>query len=215
MLGVNKIMTQVTAKMVQELRERTGVGMMECKKALVAANGEIDVAIESLRKAGQATAVKKGGRVAAEGLVAGLSSADNQKVELVEVNCETDFVARENTFKQFCKQVTECALQHDSDNVDNLMQATIGGNTVEATRLEIVAQLGENIVLRRAVCVKAPAGGVVALYLHGGDAATARIATAVALDVNDLSLARDIAMHIAGMKQTCRVRVWKKKRKYC
>jgi elongation factor Ts len=194
-------MTQVTAEMVRDLRERTGVGMMECKKALVAANGEMDQAIESLRKAGQATAVKKGNRIAAEGLVSVAVTADNKTAVIAEINCETDFVARESRFKQFAQQVAAVALSSKIDAVDKLVQQKLAtGSTVEESRLELVGQLGENIAVRRINFVQASGNGVVAVYAHGGDAGTARIASVVAIDAADVNLAKDIAMHIAAMK---------------
>ncbi len=193
-------MTQVTAEMVRDLRERTGVGMMECKKALVAANGEIDLAIESLRKAGQATAVKKGSRIAAEGLVSVAVTADNKYAVIAEVNCETDFVAREARFKEFTQQVSACALSTKTSSVESLLQQKLAaGSSVEETRLALVAQLGENVALRRVTYVPAEANGVVVAYAHGGEA-VARIASLVALNISDVNLARDIAMHIAAMK---------------
>lgn len=194
-------MTQVTAKMVSELRERTGVGMMDCKKALVAANGDMDNAIEALRIAGQATAVKKGARVAAEGLVTIAVSPDNKTAVIAEVNCETDFVAREARFKEFAKQVAECALKTQAKDTENLLQQWLNTeSTIEAARLALVGQLGENINVRRLNYVHAEPNGIVTAYLHGGDTSGARIASLVALSTNDLPLAKDIAMHIAAMK---------------
>lgn len=194
-------MTQVTAEMVRDLRERTGVGMMECKKALVAANGDMEMAIEALRKAGQATAVKKGSRIAAEGLVTIAVSADNKTAVIAEVNCETDFVAREARFKEFTQQVVACALKTQAQDTESLLQQWLNAeNTIEQTRLALVAQLGENVAVRRINYLHAEPTGIVAAYLHGGDAGTARIASIVALDVSDVNLAKDIAMHIAAMK---------------
>lgn len=193
-------MTQVTADMVRDLRERTGVGMMECKKALLAANGEMELAIESLRKAGQASAVKKGSRIAAEGLIAAVAASDNKRAVIAEINCETDFVAREDRFKQFSKQIATCALQNNVTDVQDLLNKSLDGKTVEAVRLELVAQIGENIAVRRLKEVQAQDAGVVAVYLHGGDSGVARIASVVAIDTADVNLAKDIAMHIAAMK---------------
>lgn len=192
---------QVTAKMVSELRERTGSAMMKCKEALVAANGNMEEAIEALRISGAATAVKKGNRVAAEGLESVAISSDNKTAVVVEVNCETDFVAREARFKGFAKQVAESALKYKPTDVASLLQQPYSAeNTIEAERLALVAQLGENIAVRRIDSVHADANGVVAAYLHGGDASGARIAVLVSLNINDAALARDIAMHIAAMK---------------
>lgn len=183
-------MVQITAEMVRDLRERTGVGMMECKKALVAANGEIDQAIESLRKAGQASAVKKGSRIAAEGVVTAATASDNKTVALAEINCETDFVAREERFKKFSVDIAKHALENGSEDT----------TAAEAARLELVAQLGENVAVRRIRIINAPQNGVVVSYLHGGDATAARIGVLVALDINDETLAKGIAMHIAAMR---------------
>lgn len=194
-------MTQITADMVRDLRERTGVGMMECKKALVAANGEMDLAIEALRKAGQASAVKKGSRIAAEGVVCAVVTPDNKTAVIGEINCETDFVAREERFKKFGQEVVQSALQNNVTEVAGLMDQKINSDkSVEAMRLELVAQLGENVAVRRIKRVQAPAAGVVVTYLHGGDAIAARIGTVVALDVANTALAKDIAMHIAAMR---------------
>jgi elongation factor Ts len=183
-------MTQITAEMVRDLRERTGVGMMECKKALVAANGEIDQAIEALRKAGQASAVKKGSRIAAEGVVTAATAKDNKSAVLAEINCETDFVAREERFKKFSIGIAEHALANKSEDT----------TYAEAARLELVSQLGENIAVRRIKCIEATGNGVVVSYLHGGDASAARIGVLVALDIADENLAKGIAMHIAAMR---------------
>lgn len=183
-------MTQITAEMVRDLRERTGVGMMECKKALVAANGEIEQAIESLRKAGQATAVKKGSRVAAEGVVTAATTTDNLSAVLAEVNCETDFVAREERFKKFSIAIAQDALKNKSEDTA----------AAEAARLELVVQLGENISVRRIKHIQVPSNGIVVSYLHGGDATAARIGVLVALDIADENLAKGIAMHIAAMR---------------
>ncbi len=183
-------MTQITAEMVRVLRERTGVGMMECKKALVAANGEIDQAIEALRKAGQATAVKKGSRVAAEGVVTAATAADNKSAVLAEINCETDFVAREDRFKKFSVAIAQNALTNSSEDT----------TAFEPERLELVVQLGENISVRRIKRIQAVNNGIVVSYLHGGDATAARIGVLVALDITDENLAKGIAMHIAAMR---------------
>jgi len=183
-------MADITAPMVRDLRERTGVGMMECKKALVEANGDMEVAIEALRKAGQAKAVKKGSRVAAEGLVTASISADKKTAVIAEINCETDFVAREERFKQFCQNVASAALNKQTEDV---------AGDMEEDRLALVTQIGENISVRRVNILKADSG-VVAAYLHGADANFSNIGVLVALDKDNSELARDIAMHIAAMK---------------
>ncbi len=194
-------MIQITAEMVRDLRERTGVGMMDCKKALVATNGDLEQAIEALRKAGQATAVKKGSRIAAEGLVSIAVAADNKTAVIAEVNCETDFVAREARFKEFTQQVVGCALKTQAQDTQTLLQQWLGAEiTIEQTRLELVGQLGENVAVRRLNYVHAEPAGIVAAYLHGGDGVTARIGSLVALNTSDVNLAKDLAMHIAAMK---------------
>jgi elongation factor Ts len=191
---------QITAQMVNELRSKTGVGMMECKKALVAANGDMSLARETLQIAGKASAEKKStSRIAAEGGVTALCSSDNKTAVIAEINCETDFVAREEGFKKFSTDVVKCALSNNvQDAAELLTQNLTSGSTVEATRLELVQQLGEHISIRRIKAVHAVDGGVVAAYLHGGGVA-ARIGVVVALDTADQNLAKDVAMHIAAM----------------
>lgn len=184
-------MTIITAAMVKELRERTNSGMMECKKALTEAQGDIEKAIEMMRKAGQAKAVKKSGRTAAEGTIVVLSSPDGKQAILVEVNCETDFVAREERFKQFAKKVGEIALQQKISTVEALQQA------VENERLELVSALGENIAIRRMVLLETTEG-VVGAYGHG-DSNGVRIGSLIALKNGQADMARDLAMHIAAM----------------
>lgn len=183
-------MTQITAEMVRVLRERSGAGMMDCKKALVASNGDIELAIEALRKSGQASAVKKGSRIAAEGVVTAATAKDNKSAVLAEINCETDFVAREERFKSFSIAIAQEALKNSSES-------TIGA---EEARIELVAQLGENVSVRRIKHIAATDNGVVVAYLHGGDASVARIGVLVALDIDDENLAKGIAMHIAAMR---------------
>jgi len=180
----------ITASQVKELRERSGAGMMECKKALVETGGDIEAAIEHLRKSGLAKADKKAGRVAAEGAI--VHAADADGAVLVEINCETDFVAKDENFVAFAEQVARQALTAES--VEALREADLdGGDTVEARRQQLVAKLGENIQVRRFEKV-ATDGGVIGGYIHGG-----RIGVLVALDGGSEELARDIAMHIAAL----------------
>ena len=184
----------VTASMVKELRERTGLGMMDCKKALVAAEGDIELAIDNLRKSGQAKAAKKAGRTAAEGAVLAVSSADNKMALLLEVNSETDFVARDDNFKGFVDLVANRALETKETNVEVLMglPAEEGGATsLEAARLELVQKIGENIQVRRAKLIEAE--GVAGSYIHGG-----RIGVVVAMKGGNVELGKDIAMHVAA-----------------
>jgi len=182
----------ITASQVKELRERSGAGMMECKKALVETGGDIEAAIEHLRKSGLAKADKKAGRVAAEGAIIEAAGADS--AVLVEINCETDFVAKDDNFRAFADRVAELALTAGNDDVAALSEADFeSGDSVEARRQQLVAKLGENIQIRRIQRVDAN-GGVIGGYIHGG-----RIGVLVSLEGGDEELARDIAMHVAAL----------------
>ncbi len=185
----------VTASMVKELRERTGAGMMECKKALVAANGDLDAAAEELRKSGQAKADKKAGRVAADGRI--VVNKDRGKAVIVEVNSETDFVAKDENFIAFAEAVAAAALASGTTDVAVLAAKRIDGSrTVEEARTDLVTKVGENISVRRAAIVEG--GGPIGHYTHG-----ARIGAVVALEGGDEELARDIAMHVAAINPVC------------
>ncbi|AHE67257.1 translation elongation factor Ts [Legionella oakridgensis ATCC 33761 = DSM 21215] len=185
----------ISAALVMKLRERTGAGMMECKKFLVATNGDIEQAIIEMRKAGQAKADKKADRVAAEGIIVIARSADGRKATMLEVNSETDFVARDGNFVQFANQVVETALHTHAANVDALANETLVGHQskVEQARQELIAKIGENIKLRRLEQMQCD--GVIGSYLHGS-----RIGVLVAMKNGDESLAKDIAMHIAASR---------------
>ncbi|MEM7084102.1 MAG: translation elongation factor Ts [Pseudomonadota bacterium] len=185
----------ITASMVKELRERTGAGMMECKKALVASGGDIEAAVEDMRKSGAAKADKKAGRVAAEGKIV-IKHADNKGV-LVEVNCETDFVAKDDNFVGFADSVADVAASGDAADADALSSATLSsGESVDDARRALISKLGENITVRR--LARVGGGNNMAAYLHG-----ARIGVLIALDGGDEDLARDIAMHIAALNPVC------------
>ncbi|NNF50701.1 MAG: elongation factor Ts [Woeseiaceae bacterium] len=185
----------ITASMVKELRERTGAGMMECKKALVEADGDLDAAAEALRKAGAAKADKKAGRVAADGRV--VIKANGSKAAIVEVNSETDFVAKDENFAAFADAVTGIVLATGETDVAALAGQDIGdGRTVEAARTELIQKVGENISVRRAEIVASD--GPIGFYTHG-----ARIGAVVALEGGDATLARDIAMHVAAINPVC------------
>ena len=182
----------ITASQVKELRERSGAGMMECKKALVETGGDIEAAIEHLRKSGLAKADKKAGRVAAEGAI--VEAADASGAVLVEINCETDFVAKDDNFRAFADRVADLALAAGNDDVAALGEAEFeSGDSVESRRQQLVAKLGENIQIRRVQRVDAD-GGVIGGYVHGG-----RIGVLVSLEGGDEDLARDIAMHVAAL----------------
>jgi elongation factor Ts len=182
----------VTAALVKELRERTGAGMMECKKALVETGGDMDAAIEHLRKAGLAQADKKAGRVAAEGRIALAAADDAHEAVMVEINCETDFVAKDASFNAFADAVAGAALAENPANVEALMGLGIDGGSVEEVRQALVAKIGENIQVRR--FVRASSQDSLGAYVHGG-----KIGVLVDLSGGDAELARDLAMHVAAM----------------
>jgi len=179
----------ITAESVKQLRERTGAGMMECKKALVEAQGDLGAAADILRKTGLAKADKKAARVAAEGTVA-VERAGHSAV-LVEVNSETDFVARSDEFLNFAGAVARVALQQAPATLDALLALREGASSLEELRRALIAKIGENITVRRFVRVTAP--GALGSYVHGG-----RIGALVALQGGDEDLARDLAMHVAA-----------------
>lgn len=189
-------MTNITAALVKELRERTGSGMMECKKALSEAGGNIEAAIEILRKSGLAKADKKRDRTAAEGRIAIKVSDDGRRAVMVEVNSETDFVAKNEDFLRFVDRVVERALESGAATVADLLATPIeaGGPTIEEVRRELVAKLGENINLRRLVRFETETGNL-SSYLHGS-----RIGVLLEMQGGSAELARDIAMHIAASK---------------
>lgn len=190
---------EITASMVKELRERTGSGMMECKKALAEAKGDLDAAVEILRKSGLAKADKKASRTAAEGLIVVESGADAKRAAMVEVNCETDFVAKEPAFVDFARAVAKCVLSSKVTNVDELSAVPLTpGNpqTVDEARKALIAKIGENISVRRFIVYTS--AGKVASYLHG-----TRIGVLVDIQGGNDDLARDIAMHVAASKPVC------------
>jgi len=190
----------ITAAQVKELRERTGSGMMECKKALVDAGGDMDAAIEMLRKTGLAKADKKAGRVAAEGLIAVGVSEDGRSATLVEVNCETDFVAKKTEFQEFANAIAHRILAGKPADIEALMDMPLhdGEQTsIELARKSLIASIGENINVRRYTRLDATKG-ILAHYQHG-----VRIGVLVELQGGDAELARDIAMHIAASKPQC------------
>ena len=185
----------ITASMVKELRERTGAGMMECKNALVEANGDADLAAENLRKAGAAKADKKAGRVAADGRV--VVAHEGNKAVIVEVNSETDFVAKDENFVAFADAVAAAALASGTTDVEAFAAETLAdGQTEEAARTELIQKVGENIGVRRIQVVETD--GVIAHYTHG-----ARIGAIVALDGGDAEVARDVAMHVTASNPMC------------
>ncbi|MEJ2508991.1 MAG: translation elongation factor Ts [Gammaproteobacteria bacterium] len=189
----------ISAALVKELRERTGAGMMECKKALVETNGDIDAAVEQLRKSGQAKADKKAGRTAAEGRIVVATSGDGKQAAIVEVNCETDFVAGDDNFIQFADAVAQRVLSDRPADVEALSAMALKDGdaaTVEEARKALVAKIGENMTVRRFQVIET--GGVLGVYLHG-----TRIGVVVDLQGGDEDLARDLAMHVAASRPVC------------
>ena len=188
---------QITAAMVKELRERTGSGMMECKKALQEVDGNMETAIENMRKSGLAKADKKAGRTAAEGLVSIALSDDKKEAAIVEVNCETDFVSGGDEFKAFTTGIAQCVLANSPADVEALSAMTLdGGKTIEETRQDMVAKIGENIQVRR--FERKSTDGAFGSYNHG-----IRMGVLVELNKDDQELIKDLAMHIAASNPTC------------
>lgn len=190
---------QITASMVKELRERTGSGMMECKKALQEADGDIDVAIENMRKAGMAKADKKSGRIAAEGRVVIKISDDGKSAAVVEVNCETDFVSGGDDFLSFVDAIATTALKNKPADIAALSDMTLEGSseTVEEARKEKIAKVGENMQLRRFELLETTTG-TFGSYLHG-----TRMGVLVEMENGNDELIKDVAMHIAASNPLC------------
>lgn len=185
-------MSEISAALVKTLRERSGAAMMDCKRALVAANGDIEAAMEAMRKAGQAKADKKADRIVAEGLIVIKRNDSGTHAVMADINCETDFVARDENLHAFGQTVVETALIEKVSQVDNLLTCkTSQGETVDEARRALIAKIGENIQVRRIASMEAP--GMVGTYIHGG-----RIGVLVSISVADDNLAKDIAMHIAA-----------------
>jgi elongation factor Ts len=190
----------ITASLVKELRERTGAGMMECKKALVESNGDIEAAIEQMRKSGQAKAAKKAGRTAAEGVIVLSFNTDNSQAAMVEVNCETDFVAKDENFTSFASAVAERALHGGAADVSALMEQSLHEGeetTVNQAREALISKLGENMNVRRFARFQAGEGKLIS-YRHG-----VRIGVVVELVGGDEELGKDLAMHIAATNPIC------------
>lgn len=190
----------ITAALVKELRERTGAGMMECKKALVETDGDIDAAIENMRKSGQAKAAKKAGRIAAEGVIVLSFSDDGSKASMVEVNCETDFVAKDDNFTSFADAVADRVLSGDAADVETLLEQPLHEGeetTVNQAREALVSKIGENMNVRRFARFAAGSGKLVS-YRHG-----VRIGVVLELEGGDEELGKDLAMHIAATNPIC------------
>jgi len=189
-------MAEITAALVKELRERTGSGMMECKRALQETGGDIETAVDLMRKAGQAKADKKASRIAAEGLI--VVRQASSAVAMVEINCETDFVTKNDDFRAFAGAVAGVALESGSADLDALLATNMAnGQGVEQNRRDCIAKIGENISVRRFARL-ATTSGVLGAYLHG-----TRIGVLVELEGGDTDLAKDIAMHVAASRPLC------------
>jgi elongation factor Ts len=190
----------ITAALVKELRERTGAGMMECKKALVETDGNIETAIENMRKSGQAKAAKKAGRIAAEGVIVLSFNDDASQAAMVEVNCETDFVGKDDNFTSFANAVADRVLAGGADDVSALMELPLHegeDTTVNQAREALVSKLGENMNVRRFSRFEAGSGKLVS-YRHG-----VRIGVVLELEGGDEELGKDLAMHIAATNPVC------------
>ena len=183
----------ITAAMVKELRERTGAGMMECKKALTQTQGEMDQAVEFLRKKGAAAADKKSSRIAAEGIIVIKQSEDARSACIVEINCETDFVAKDDSFQNFSQQIADLILTHAPESVESIAALELTpGKSVEQSRTELISKIGENVSIRRFQLVLSGEGETVSGYLHGNRIGVLITAT------GEGTVGRDIAMHVAA-----------------
>ena len=186
-------MAQITAALVKELRERPGAGMMDCKKALTAVEGDMDKAIDFLREKGLAAAAKKAGRIAAEGVVGYAISEDGKVGTVVEINCETDFVAKSYGFKELVEKIAAHIVATKPADLEALLASEIEGQTVEALVTAAIAKIGEKISVRRFALYEAPEG-LVAAYIHGGG----KIGVLVKMNGGSAELGKDIAMHVAA-----------------
>jgi len=188
-------MSNINAQMVKELRDRTGAGMMECKKALINSSGDMEKAVEEMRKAGQAKADKKSSRIAAEGVIALSLSDDKNTANIIEINCETDFVAKDKNFLEFVKKISDVSLQNYKGDIEEFYKSKdLNGKTIEDVRLELVSKVGENVQIRRIQNIESD-GSYIGHYIHG-----TKIGVAVLLQKENEDLAKDICMHIAAMK---------------
>ena len=186
-------MAQITAAIVKELRERTGAGMMDCKTALVATEGDMEKAIDFLREKGLSQAAKKAGRVAAEGAVVAYVTEDGKTGAIVEVNCETDFVGKNENFQALAKSIAELIVKTNPADVDTLLASEMDGKTVKDIVTEAIAKIGENISVRRFVRYESAEGKVYS-YIHGGG----KIGVLVDMKGGDAELGKDIAMQVAA-----------------
>ena len=187
----------ITASLVKELRERTGAGMMDCKKALVETDGLLHAAAELLRTKGQAKADKKAGRIAAEGCIAIAADGSGKRIVVMEINSETDFVTKDENFRNFVKSAVTLALDTQVSNITGLLATSLAdGGTLEDARKHLIAKIGENITVRRFEAINA--SGEIGQYAHGD-----RIGVIVDVSGGDAQLRKDLAMHIAATAPLC------------
>jgi elongation factor Ts len=189
----------ITPTMVKELREKTGAGMMDCKNALAEAKGDLEGAVEILRKRGVATAAKKAGRTAADGLVGACFTSDRRTGVLVEVNCETDFVTKTEDFQRFVAKVSEVVRDKNPATLDELLKLPMGSQTVAEAQTALVAKIGENLGVRRFARLTAPAGTQLAGYVHTGSKIGVLVTFADPSGKLDAQTGREVAMHVAAM----------------
>ena len=187
----------ISAGLVKELRERTAAGMMACKKALIETEGDLERAVELLREIGAASVERRAERIATEGVVGQLVDKDGRRGVVVEVNCETDFVAKGESFREFVLNVANCVLDNEPATLESLAQLSLGTGTIEGARQDLIAQIGENVSIRRFERLSAD-DGLVAGYLHG-----TRIGVLVSVEGEGTEIARDVAMHVAASKPLC------------
>ncbi|HJP11345.1 MAG: elongation factor Ts [Proteobacteria bacterium] len=187
----------ISAGLVKELRERTAAGMMACKKALIETEGDLERAVELLREIGAASVERRAERIATEGVVGQLVDKDGRRGVVVEVNCETDFVAKGESFREFVLNVANCVLDNEPATLESLAQLSLGTGTIESARQDLIAQIGENVSIRRFERLSAD-DGLVAGYLHG-----TRIGVLVSVEGEGTEIARDVAMHVAASKPLC------------
>lgn len=198
------VMTEISASQVKQLREQTGAGMMECKNALKESGGDMEKAVEWLRQKGLASAAKKSSRAASEGLIVGKVSPCGRKAVLVEVNCETDFVARNEKFQAFASEIADIALGEKAQSAEELLERPYKGKKVSDFIADNVATLGENLVLRRAAYLELDGPGIIGLYVHAlGGKLGALVALSADKQIDQAEItpvSRDIAMHIVSAK---------------
>ena len=187
----------ISAALIKELRERTGVGMMECKKALEEAGGNLDEAIAIMRKSGKAKAAKKAGRIAAEGVVVIKVAEDHSRGFMVEVNCETDFASGDQDFVEFASSITQIGLAAEVTHLEELVALGYQNDqNIEVVRELLISRIGENITIRRVALIDSVGGNHVFSYVHGNG----RIGVMIELDVDNPELGKDLAMHIAASR---------------